>query len=69
MRLAVCKLHISALFTFIVGIMIKHGDYHVSLDNVTNKLFLSKTDPHFTLYKHSDGTLRNKKGNKCVEGQ
>ena len=46
--------------------MIKHGEYHVSVDTSTSKLFLSKSDPHLTLCKYSDGTFRNEKGDKCL---
>ena len=46
--------------------MIKNGDHHVSLDTVTNKLFLSKIDPRVTIYKHFDGKLKNQNGNKCL---
>eukprot|EP00112_Aurelia_sp_Birch-Aquarium-sp1_P009267 Seg2049.2 transcript_id=Seg2049.2/GoldUCD/mRNA.D3Y31 product="hypothetical protein" protein_id=Seg2049.2/GoldUCD/D3Y31 len=46
--------------------MIKHKEYHVSLDNRTNRLYLSKQDPPLILYKHFDGMLKNEKGDKCV---
>ena len=51
---------------FSLGIMIKHGEYHVSLAAHESRLFLSQNDPPLILYKHSDNTLRNDKGDKCV---
>ena len=67
MQLTDCRIYQAHLHPCIAGIMVKNGDYHVSLDNASNNLFLSKNDPHITLYKHSDGTLRNEQGNKCIQ--
>ena len=47
--------------------MIKNGDYHVSLESGTNRLFLSKSEPYLILYKHADGTIRNKQGTRCLK--
>ena len=45
--------------------MIKNGDHHVSLGK-DNGLFLSKVDPFLILYKHSDGTIRDEQGSRCL---
>ena len=45
--------------------MVKNGAYHVSLTG-SGQLFLSKDNPHLTLYKHSDGSIRNEEGKKCL---
>ena len=53
---------------FFVGIEIKHGEDHLSLDSKTGRLCMSKSDPVLTLYKYSEGagTLRTENGEKCV---